>query len=162
MTKNQKGGKHKHMKKNNNVRKVNMNTIPTPSDYGDSSVFIGIITGILGGCRFKVRSINADGINATETIAWLRASKARGPRVVVGTIILYALRDYESRDNDSMKADIEYVYIQDEIDILKQLELIPHNYESAIDQSKKVGDISDDGFMFTHSDVMTDQEIQEL
>jgi hypothetical protein len=162
MTKNQKGGKHKHMKKGNVPRKANMNTIPTPADYGDASVFIGIVTSILGGCRFKIRSMDTDTISSTETIAWLRASKARGPRVIIGTIVLYALRDYESRDNDSMKADIEYVYIPEEIDILKQLELIPQNYESAVDQSKIIGEISDDGFMFTRSDNITDQEIQEL
>ncbi len=161
--KNPKGGKHKHMKKGGNApRKVNMNTIPTPSDYGDASVFIGLVTAILGGCRFKIRAMTSDGINTTETIGWLRASKARGPRVIVGTIVLYALRDYESRDDESMKADIEYVYIPDEIDILKQLDLIPNNYETAIDPMKSVGEISDDGFMFTRSDGITDSEFQEL
>ncbi len=149
MTKNQKGGKHKHMKKSPGNRKIDMNSIPTPADYGDAPVYIGLITSVLGGCRFKMRAMNYDNIQSSETIGWLRSSKCRGPRVVVGTVVLYALRDYESKSQEEMKGDIEYVYLPEEIALLKQLELIPHNYESAVDTSGGgVGEMTEDGFTF--------------
>jgi hypothetical protein len=163
MPKNQKGGKHKHMKKSGSGRKIDMNFIPVPSDYGDEAVYIGLVTSILGGCRFKIRAMTSDGINSTETIGWIRTGRAcRGPRIVVGSVVLYALRDYESRDEENMKADIEYVYVPDEIALLKQLELIPHNYESALDPSGSVGELVDDGFDMVRADTITNEEISKI
>jgi hypothetical protein len=162
MPKNQKGGKHKHMKKGGSNRKVDMNHIPIPSDYGDEAVYIGLVTTILGGCRFKMRAMNSDGINSTDTIGWIRTGRAcRGPRITVGSIVLYALRDYESRDEENMKGDIEYVYVPDEIDLLKQLELIPHNYESALDPAGSVGELTDVGFDMVRGDI-NDEKIDEI
>jgi hypothetical protein len=66
MTKNQKGGKHKHMKKGGGGRKIDMNNIPTPADYGDAPVYIGLITSVLGGCRFKMRAMNYENIQTSE------------------------------------------------------------------------------------------------
>ena len=154
-----KGGNHKHMKKDSGFRnrKTNVQNIPVPSDYGDESVYIGLVTGIRGGYNFTIRALNNDSISSIETIGWLRASKARGPRVVVGTVVLYALRDYESREVDKMKGDIEYVYVPEEVDILKQLELIPHNYENAMDQNGNIGNITDAGFDFTHGDIKEEE-----
>ncbi len=162
--KNKTGGNHKHLKKGGNVRqrKTDIHNIPVPTDYGDEAVFIGLVTGIRGGCNFTLRAMNQENISSTETIGWLRASKARGPRVTVGTIVLYALRDYESRDLENMKGDIEYVYLPEEVDLLKQLELIPHNYENAIDQNGKVGDICDVGFDFTRGGDIGEDEIDAI
>jgi hypothetical protein len=162
MPKNTGGGKHKHHKKGG-PRKVDMNQIPTPSDYGDQPVHIGLVITILGGCRFMIRSMNSEGIDSTETIGWIRVGRAtRGPRIVVGSVVLYALRDYESRSEENMKGDIEYVYVPEEIDLLKQLELIPHNYESALDPSGSfTGEINDCGFEVVRGDI-TKEDISEI
>jgi hypothetical protein len=159
-----KGGNHKHMKKDSGSRnrKANIQNIPVPSDYGDEAVYIGLVTGIRGGCHFTIRALNAENISAIETIGWLRASKSRGVRVAVGTVVMYALRNYESCEADKMKGDIEYIYMPEEVDMLKQLELIPHNYENAIAPNGNIGNITDVGFDFTHGGDLGKDEIEHI
>lgn len=166
MTKNQKGGKHKHLKKNDFERKVDINKLLTPDSFSekdhkgnDIPVFIGICTKILGGCRFTVKAMNDSGLSNIETICLLQKSMARTGRISVGTLILYALRSYESKSEDDMKGDILYIYNKDEIPFLKQLELIPKNVESMLDVNKNntlIDNFNDTGFDWTNKDVNID------
>lgn len=161
MPKNEKGGKHKHLKKNDYERKVDINKLLTPDSFNEKDhkgnpipVFIGICTSILGGCRFKVKAMNDSGLSNIETICLLQKSMARTGRILVGTLILYALRSYESKSEDSMKGDILYIYNKDEIPFLKQLELIPKNVECVLDDKNaglSGGDNS--GFDWTNQEV---------
>ncbi len=164
MPKNEKGGKHKHLKKNDTERKVDINKLLTPESFSEKDhkgnaipVFIGICTTILGGCRFKVKALNDNGLSNIETICLLQKSMSRSGRISVGTLILYALRSYESKNEDNMKGDILYIYNKDEIPFLKQLELIPKNVESMLDDKNaglSAGDNS--GFDWTNQEVDID------
>lgn len=164
MPKNEKGGKHKHLKKNDNERKVDINKLLTPDSFNEKDhkgnpipVFIGVCTTILGGCRFKVKAMNDSGLSNIETICLLQKSMSRSGRISVGTLVLYALRSYESKNEDSMKGDILYIYNKDEIPFLKQLELIPKNVESMLDDKNSGlsgGDNS--GFDWTTQEVDLD------
>ena len=143
MTKNQKGGKHKHLKKDDNERKIDINKLLTPDSFNEKDhkgnnipVYIGICTKVSGGCRFIVKALNDNGLSNIETICLLQKSMGRTGRILVGTLVLYALRSYESKSENDMKGDIIYIYQKDEIPFLKQLELIPKNIESMLDGNK--------------------------
>jgi hypothetical protein len=154
MPKNEKGGKHKHLKKNEHERKFDINKLLTPESFNEKDhkgnaipVFIGICTTVSGGCRFKVKALNDSGLSNIETICLLQKSMSRTGRISVGTLVLYALRSYESKAEDSMKGDIIYIYHADEIPFLKQLELIPKNVESLLDAKNIVtSEVEDSGF----------------
>lgn len=150
MPKNEKGGKHKHLKKTDNERKIDINKLLIPSSFHETDhkgnvipVFIGICTMVSGGCRFKVKALNENGISNIETTCLLQKSVARIGRISIGTLVLYALRSYESKSEDDMKGDILYIYQKDEIPFLKQLEEIPKNVEYILDN--KVGNGNDNG-----------------
>jgi hypothetical protein len=163
MPKNEKGGKHKHLKKNNDFeRKIDINKLLTPESFTEKDhkgnsipVFIGICTTVCGGCRFKIKAINESGLSNIETICLLQKSMSRTGRISVGTLILYALRSYESKAEDDMKGDILYIYHKDEIPFLKQLELIPKNVESALD-NKNNTTTDESGFDWGVQDVNID------
>jgi hypothetical protein len=164
MPKNEKGGKHKHLKKNDFERKVDINKLLTPDSFNEKDhkgnpipVFIGICTKILGGCRFTVKAMNDSGLSNIETICLLQKSMARTGRISVGTLLLYALRSYESKSEDSMKGDILYIYNKDETPFLKQLELIPKNVESMLDTRNTVNsEVEDSGFDWGNQEVVID------
>lgn len=165
MPKNVKGGKHKHFKKNDFERKVDINKLLTPESFNEKDhkgnsipVFIGICTIVCGGCRFKVKALNDNGLSNIETICLLQKSMGRTGRISVGTLILYALRSYESKSEDDMKGDILYIYNKDEIPFLKQLELIPKNVESMLDGNKNGLSVpgDDTGFDWNNKDVNVD------
>ncbi len=163
MPKNEKGGKHKHLKKNDTERKVDINKLLIPDSFNEKDhkgnpipVFIGICTTILGGCRFKVKAMNDSGLSNIETICLLPKSMGKSGRISIGTLILYALRSYESKSEESMKGDILYIYHKDEIPFLKQLELIPKNVESLLDVNKihnSTSDNNDTGFDWGAQDI---------
>ena len=155
MPKNEKGGKHKHLKKNNdNDRSIDINKLLIPESFNEKDnkgntipVFIGICTTVCGGCRFKMKALNKSGLSNIETICLLQKSMARTGRISVGTLVLYALRSYESKSEDNMKGDIIYIYHKDEIPFLKQLEVIPTNIESMLDTKNNVtSEVDDSGF----------------
>lgn len=164
MPKNEKGGKHKHLKKNDFERKVDINKLLTPDSFNEKDhkgnpipVFIGICTKILGGCRFNVKAMNDTGLSNIETICLLQKSMARTGRISVGTLILYALRSYESKSEDTMKGDILYIYNKDEIPFLKQLELIPKNVECMLDDKNAgITGGDDSGFDWGNQEVNVD------
>ena len=161
MPKNEKGGKHKHLKKNDNERKVDINKLLTPESFNEKDnkgntipVFIGICTTILGGCRFKVKALNDTGLSNIETICLLQKSMSRTGRINVGTLVLYALRSFESKSEDNMKGDIIYIYNKDEVPFLKQLDLIPKNIESMLDdKNKNVSGTDNSGFDWSNQEV---------
>ena len=164
MPKNEKGGKHKHFKKNDNERKFDINKLLTPDSFNEKDhkgnpipVFIGICTKILGGCRFNIKAMNDSGLSNIETICLLQKSMARTGRISVGTLLLYALRSYESKSEDNMKGDIIYIYHADEIPFLKQLEVIPKNVESMLDTRNAItSEVEDSGFDWGAQDVNID------
>ncbi len=164
MPKNEKGGKHKHLKKNDYERKFDINKLLTPESFNEKDhkgnqipVFIGICTKVSGGCRFIVKALNTSGLSNIETICLLQKSMARTGRISVGTLVLYALRSYESKSEDSMRGDIVYIYHTDEIPFLKQLELIPKNIESMLDTKNNVtAEVDDSGFDWGTKDVNID------
>ncbi len=164
MPKNEKGGKHKHLKKNDYERKFDINKLLTPDSFNEKDhkgnqipVFIGICTKVSGGCRFIVKALNTSGLSNIETICLLQKSMARTGRISVGTLVLYALRSYESKSEDSMRGDIVYIYHADEIPFLKQLELIPKNIESMLDTKNNVtAEVDDSGFDWGTKDVNID------
>ncbi len=164
MTKNEKGGKHKHLKKNDNQRKFDINKLLTPDSFNEKDnkgntipVFVGICTMVCGGCRFKVKALNMNGISNIETICLLQKSIARTGRISIGTLVLYALRSYESKAEDNMKGDIIYIYHADEVPFLKQLEFIPKNVEAILDE-KQIGSsgVEDSGFDWGTQDIDVD------
>ncbi len=165
MPKNEKGGKHKHLKKNDYERKFDINKLLTPESFNEKDhkgnpipVFIGICTTVSGGCRFKVKALNMSGLSNIETICLLQKSMARTGRISVGTLVLYALRSYESKSEDSMRGDIVYIYHTEEIPFLKQLELIPKNIESMLDTKNNVtAEVDDSGFDWGTKDVNIDE-----
>ncbi len=165
MTKNTKGGKHKHLKKTDNERTVDINKLLTPDSFNERDekgnpipVYIGICTTVCGGCRFKIKALNESGLSNIETICLLQKSIARTGRISVGTLVLYALRSYESKNEDQMKGDIIYIYQKEETPLLKQLELIPKNIESMLDGNKITNATSenDTGFDWNNQDVNID------
>ncbi len=164
MPKNEKGGKHKHLKKNDYERKFDINKLLTPESFNEKDhkgnqipVFIGICTKVSGGCRFIVKALNTSGLSNIETICLLQKSMARTGRISVGTLVLYALRSYESKSEDSMRGDIVYIYHTEEIPFLKQLELIPKNIESMLDTKNNVtAEVDDSGFDWGTKDVNID------
>ncbi len=165
MPKNEKGGKHKHLKKNDYERKFDINKLLTPDSFNEKDhkgnqipVFIGICTKVSGGCRFIVKALNDSGLSNIETICLLQKSMARTGRISVGTLVLYALRSYESKSEDSMRGDIVYIYHTEEIPFLKQLELIPKNIESMLDTKNNVTtEVDDSGFDWGTKDVNIDE-----
>ncbi len=165
MPKNEKGGKHKHLKKNDYERKFDINKLLTPDSFNEKDhkgnqipVFIGICTKVSGGCRFIVKALNTSGLSNIETICLLQKSMARTGRISVGTLVLYALRSYESKSEDSMRGDIVYIYHTEEIPFLKQLELIPKNIESMLDTKNNVTtEVDDSGFDWGTKDVNIDE-----
>ncbi len=164
MPKNEKGGKHKHLKKNDYERKFDINKLLTPDSFNEKDhkgnqipVFIGICTKVSGGCRFIVKALNTSGLSNIETICLLQKSMARTGRISVGTLVLYALRSYESKSEDSMRGDIVYIYHTEEIPFLKQLELIPKNIESMLDTKNNVtSEVDDSGFDWGNKDADID------
>jgi hypothetical protein len=162
MPKNSKGGKHKHMKKNvDNSHRTDINKMPTPEDYSpDDPVYIGFVTTILGNCRFKVKQLSTEGLSDIEIMCHLRESKKRLGRIGVGTLVMYAIRDYETgKDNENdKKGDIEYTYSKDQIPFLKQLKLIHPNYEIFLSNNSQNTDVNEDnGFVISNQPIDVDR-----
>ncbi len=166
MVKNKQGGKHKHLKKVDYERKIDINKLLTPDSFNEKDekgnsipVYIGITTVICGGCRFKVKALSDTNMSSVETVCLLRPSVSRTGRITKGSLVLYSLRSYESKIEDSMKGDIIYIYQNDEIPFLKQLELIPRNVESLVDSNGNVGETtsnSENGFEWGDNKVYID------
>lgn len=164
MPKNEKGGKHKHLKKDNGDRKVDITRMPTPEKFVEYDnkgnlipVFVGLVTGVCGGFRFKVKSFNQNGLNSIETICLLQKSIAKTGYINNGSLVLYGLRSFESKKEENMKGDIIYIYNKDEVPFLKQFELIPQNYETLLDNSKNGSTVEESGFEWNN-----DVNIEEL
>ncbi len=158
MPKNSKGGKHKHLKKNvDNSHRTDINKMPTPEHYSpDDPVYIGLVTAILGNCRFKVKQLNAEGLSDIEIMCHLRESKKRLGRIQLGTLVMYAIRDYETgkEKEEDKKGDIEYTYSKDQVPFLKQLKLIHMNYEIFLTKGTENPDANEDtGFVISNQPV---------
>ncbi len=153
MGKNEKGGKHKHLKKESGERKFDINKMPTPEKFYETDhkgnvipVYVGLVTTVLGGCRFKVKAFDSQTLSQVETICLLQKSIGRTGRINVGSLVLYALRSYESKAEGSMKGDIMYIYQNEEVPFLKQFELIPMNFETFLENNKNGTIVEETGF----------------
>ena len=110
MPRNLKGGNKakKQGSKNTGIRKVK----DTPLPNKDDNQHVGIVTKILGDCRFNVKIISDNGLKNEEITSWLAASKKKYGRIVLDSYVLVSKRDFEN------KCDILYPYDKSDIENL--------------------------------------------
>ena len=116
MPKNLKGGNKAKRQGNKNT---NLNKIKdTPEPNNNENQHVGIVTKVLGDCRFTVKILSNNGYKNEEMISWLSAGKKRIGRVANDSYILVSKRDFED------KCDILYLYDRTDIENLYKNKII--------------------------------------